>query len=63
MFVIASALCIFVAILEALSETFVRGIKFGDSQEQAPASHSASNGSLNGTAKVGGSKVKEKKDT
>lgn len=30
MFVIASALCIFVAGLEALSEVFVRGVEFED---------------------------------
>ena len=30
MFIIASALCVFVAGLEALSEVFVRGVEFQD---------------------------------
>ena len=51
MFVIASGLCIFVAGLEALSESFVRGVKFQDEPAQSNDAHS--NGGLNGTAKAG----------
>jgi phosphatidylinositol glycan class N len=43
-FVIASALCVFVAGLEMVSEAFVRGIEFDDEAEIAPAS----NGKVNG---------------
>ncbi|KAI6900169.1 hypothetical protein KC334_g8775 [Hortaea werneckii] len=52
MFVIASTLCVFVAALEALSEVFVKGVEFRD--DVVPAERSAgtaSNGSLNGSAK------------
>lgn len=60
MFIIASGLCMFVAALEALSEAFVRGIKFEDvpqgSVAKAPA---VGNGALNGTAKRGGAKTKD----
>ncbi|KAK5167088.1 Glycosyl phosphatidyl inositol anchor synthesis [Saxophila tyrrhenica] len=52
MFIIASMLCIFVAALEALSGTFVRGVKF----EDVSAFNVQSNGSLNGAAKGGGKK-------
>ncbi|KAI5251774.1 putative phosphatidylinositolglycan class N [Aureobasidium subglaciale] len=43
-FVIASALCVFVAGLEMVSEAFVRGIEFDDEVERAPSS----NGKING---------------
>jgi phosphatidylinositol glycan class N len=43
-FVIASALCVFVAGLEMVSEAFVRGIEFDDETENAPSS----NGKING---------------
>jgi phosphatidylinositol glycan class N len=43
-FVIASALCVFVAGLEMVSEAFVRGIEFNDETEVAPSS----NGKVNG---------------
>lgn len=52
MFVIASGLCMFVAGLEALSEVFVRGIKFEDVKAQVPAlKKTHTNGSLNGSTK------------
>ncbi|KXT05012.1 hypothetical protein AC578_10339 [Pseudocercospora eumusae] len=37
MFVIASVLCVFVAGLEALSEVFVRGVEFGDDDDDVVA--------------------------
>jgi phosphatidylinositol glycan class N len=43
-FVIASALCVFVAGLEMVSEAFVRGIEFDDETEIVPVS----NGKING---------------
>jgi phosphatidylinositol glycan class N len=43
-FVIASALCVFVAGLEMVSEAFVRGIEFDDETENVPSS----NGKING---------------
>ncbi|KAG9686847.1 PigN-domain-containing protein, partial [Aureobasidium melanogenum] len=43
-FVIASALCVFVAGLEMVSEAFVRGIEFDDEIDKAPSS----NGKING---------------
>ncbi|KAI7361531.1 GPI ethanolamine phosphate transferase [Hortaea werneckii] len=52
MFVIASTLCVFVAALEALSEVFVKGVEFRD--DVVPVERSAttaSNGSVNGSAK------------
>ena len=52
MFVIASGLCIFVAGLEALSEVFIRGIKFEDVKAQIPMLKDVhTNGSLNGSMK------------
>lgn len=62
MFVIASALCIFVAALEGLSGTFVRGVVFNDSQGLVMKSNGStySNGSLNGAAKAGGGGRKKK---
>lgn len=61
MFVIASGLCIFVAALEGLSGTFVRGVKFNDAQGPAPQANGStySNGSLNGAAKKGSGKKKK----
>jgi len=56
MFVIASGLCIFVAVLEALSETFVRGVRFDGGPVSTGAVHS--NGGLNGAAKGSGAKSK-----
>ncbi|KAK3719319.1 Glycosyl phosphatidyl inositol anchor synthesis [Vermiconidia calcicola] len=50
MFVIASGLCIFVASLEALSETFVRGVKF-DNGKAPVATGAQANGRPNGSAK------------
>lgn len=55
MFVIASGLCIFVAGLEALSTTFVRGVTFD--QRRPTLDAGKSNGSLNGAAKGGGGKA------
>ncbi len=52
MFVIASALCIFVAALEGLSETFIRGVKFDDETQQSIESVHH-NGALNGSVKSG----------
>lgn len=43
-FVIASALCVFVAGLEMVSEAFVRGIEFDDEAERKPASNVKANG-------------------
>lgn len=43
-FVIASALCVFVAGLEMVSEAFVRGIEFDDEAKIAPVSNGKSNG-------------------
>lgn len=55
MFVIASGLCIFVAGLEALSEVFVRGIKFEDVKAQMPTlTKQHANGSLNGSTRKPG---------
>ena len=54
MFVIASALCIFVAALEALSEVFIRGVKFEDERVLSPKKDESSNGILNGVIKGGG---------
>jgi phosphatidylinositol glycan class N len=52
MFVIASGLCIFVAGLEALSEVFIRGIKFEDVKAQVRVPKQVhTNGSLNGFVK------------
>lgn len=52
MFVIASGLCIFVAGLEALSEVFIRGIKFEDVKAQVRVPKQVhANGSLNGFVK------------
>ena len=54
-FVIASALCIFVAALEALSEVLIRGVKFEDGP--GPLRQGLhSNGSLNGSVKGSGKK-------
>ncbi|KAG9888474.1 hypothetical protein KCV02_g18329, partial [Aureobasidium melanogenum] len=44
-FVIASALCVFVAGLEMVSEAFVRGIEFDDDEVDKT---SAGNGKING---------------
>ena len=57
MFVIASGLCIFVAALEAMSEVFVRGVKFGDGPAVAlnkGKNAATGNGTLNGTVKASG---------
>ena len=43
-FVIASALCVFVAGLEMVSEAFVRGIEFDDEVQNAPVSNGKFNG-------------------
>jgi len=48
MFVIASLLCIFVALLEVLSEVFVRGVEFNNDAPAQKRKTVASNGSLNG---------------
>ena len=49
-FIIASALCIFVAALEALSQVFVRGIKFEGTQSvSSPSKQLHGNASLNGS--------------
>ncbi|KAK6006067.1 hypothetical protein QM012_006477 [Aureobasidium pullulans] len=47
-FVIASALCVFVAGLEMVSEAFVRGIEFDDEVDQVPSG----NGKINGGVKT-----------
>lgn len=65
MFVIASALCVFVAGLEALSEVFVRGVEFND-EVGGKQTGSGSNGTLNGgtvkeKAKTAANGAKEKK--
>ncbi|KAK5110399.1 hypothetical protein LTR85_001263 [Meristemomyces frigidus] len=58
MFVIASMLCVFVALLEALSEVFVKGVEFRVDGLQRRKEGKASNGSLNGA--MNGSKPTEK---
>ena len=54
MFVIASGLCIFVAGLEALSEVFIRGVKFEDRRDPVQSGKEVhANGNLNGSVKGG----------
>lgn len=53
MFLIASGLCVFVAALEALSEVFVRGVRFEDAPPAGAVKNAVrvGNGELNGAAK------------
>ncbi|KAG9888727.1 hypothetical protein KCV02_g18267, partial [Aureobasidium melanogenum] len=47
-FVIASALCVFVAGLEMVSEAFVRGIEFDDDDDDEVDKTPSDNGKING---------------
>lgn len=59
MFVIVSLLCVFVAALEALSEVFVRGVKFEDGPGTGvEVSLTGSSGSANGSPKESSARKK-----